>query len=572
MHLKLIFEKRLVCQECNTPNSKPVIISIDSNIINIGVNHHHVGQCECKAGYKTLESNCPENDLVSGTCTDSFTCSSCQELNMAVSRDGRQCVSSCDGDDGVGWNDNDSERSKSRRSNVTKSVYNVETGECTCPYPNMKLVEIYNNTNGNSTESESSSSSSSSSVIIRKECHFCPYGTAVIPSSNTSTTISTAGVTYERDPYTCAVCYDENMIFDQDTLSCHCREGYILTGEASVGPQSCIKYLPSISSSDYTNVHFNFVAIQGWNNGDDDRDDDDKYGSITIDSVTMSHYYLSAASQCEYANGIQSETTIKACQTLANLCVISSYDVNSPSCQQFLLILDSRRRSSSLGNVNVVSSYHGENQWKQSMPWLYYNDNIETILRDRSIEMNVALNEKRGFTHELKFKLAKYDMDGTFMGMEDLNQQFLPCNVGATSSGGMSHSHGNSNGGIPVVVEGLFHFGSSIHLDQTCDLSLLVDINRYPMYFYDLYLVDEGATCGSSDVDIIDTIIDCLYPVPVLTTTYVENGEFPNVNVSPGVGSGSNEKYTRRFFIFDNMVRLLLFVCSFVHQLKATCT
>ena len=76
------------------------------------------------------------------------------------------------------------------------------------------------------------------------------------------------------------------------------------------------------------------------------------------------------------------------------------------------------------------------------------------------------------------------------------------------------------------------------------------------MYFYDMYLVDEGDTSTISSCnnqqnndDSIDS--ECLYPIPVLNRNFIQGLTTPNMNRIKE--DSVDDRYTRRFFLFDNV-------------------
>ena len=89
-------------------------------------------------------------------------------------------------------------------------------------------------------------------------------------------------------------------------------------------------------------------------------------------------------------------------------------------------------------------------------------------------------------------------------------------------------------------------FGHSFTHEFQCNLESII---RSDMFFYDMYLVDmycDDNINGS----------DCLYPVPILNRNFLERKNFlPNRNKF--FGDEINDKYSRRFFLFDNLVSLL---------------
>ena len=405
----------------------------------------------------------------------------CSEQLLAVSLDQRHCVS-CE----------------------NQATYNIITGECECP-DGYRRVEIYDRT---------------SSSPIGHDCLACPDGTAVFKHKR----ISTGGASFQPDPYVCAHCPDPDMRFDTDN-NCKCRDGFIMTGEASIGPQECIpaSHMPSVST-DYSTVNFNFVQSP----------EGKGRSRAVIESIIFSHLYLAAASRCEFSEG-QSSRSVNACQTLANLCVMSSYDNNAAPCRQLQLV--------SRGEVNLMRK-------------LIYSGDRDDIIHHRGIQMKMSLEERDGFEHKLDFRLAKYALNGEFVGFERLKSQFIPNGFASPESEGISSEIESKD----------FIFGEAVSVELGFDLSELIDAE---MYLYELYVVDKATTtCGMNAESTSD---ECLYPVPVMLTSYTHGNAFPNVNKSPL--DESDDKYVRRFFLFDNMsgrtqvgVQYIRFVSKIVLQ------
>ncbi|KAL3827608.1 hypothetical protein ACHAXA_002105 [Cyclostephanos tholiformis] len=402
---------------------------------------------------------------------------------MAVSRDQRVCIPCSNTDQNLTYE---------------SSEYDVNSSDCTCKNPMKglptrkrvvakKLVEIYD----------------SSGSPIRKDCLRCPEGMAVITDDlieDGQQFFVTAGWRFIADPYVCVSCPDPNMFFDTD-YSCVCIDGYVLTGETSVSNQSCIKYNPSVSTS-YSRVQFRDpFSLESSN-------------EFTLDSLTFSHMYMKAASDCEFYVS-SSGTSRRSCQALANLCVLSMYDQDTPACKQLERI-----------SQNRVESYHGLAEWKLTLPWLFYRDEPEHIINDRGISMKVSFHPEVDHVSVLRFKVAKYTLNGTFLGIVDVKNHFEFC-----ANGHLGGDDGRSHWS---------EFGLSYRVEHLCPISSLLG---QEMFFYDIYLVDESSDSCRPEWD-------CLYPIPVLNRNLVKNSRFPNINQRPG--DDIDDVYTRRFFLFDN--------------------
>ena len=346
-------------------------------------------------------------------------------------------------------------------------------------------------------------------------CLECPLGTAIIDETmltNDETYYTTAGALFKPDPYTCAQCPHRDMLFDEE-FNCICREGFVIAGESSVGSQTCVdsNHIPSNFPSVYSKVKFNFVTSS--------KNDKASSSSIEVDSIIISHYYLEAASSCEFAQS-DSERNRRGCQTLLNLCVLSSYDNTSAACRQLALLSS---QTSILRNK------------------LFYDDEVlDGILRDQNIEMQMSFGERENFEHTLDFRLAKYTVSGDFLGFQNIKKDpFLtPCsnNIGKS---------GRFNSNIPTTSDQILRFGRPFANDvHECSLGELM---AEETLFYELYLVDKGAQCGDDY-----NSFECLYPIPVLTTNYIEDETFPNINKV--FSDEEDDKFVKRFVALDNMV------------------
>ena len=440
--------------------------------------------------------------MQSGSCLNERLCSSeCSLQTLASSKDQKSCIP-CGGDD-------------SALEHADGSIsYDVNFKDCVCnnpvplapaniPIRNQKVVELYSKETGEP---------------LRKECVPCPKGTAVISQNliqEGENTFYTAGARFDPDPYTCATCPDPNMLFDLD-YQCKCIEGMFFVGEGSIGEQKCIKHMPSIST-EYSKVNFHFISQNG-----------ERLDKKSLNSIVLSHHYLHAASNCEFARDSH-ELVWASCQTLANLCVLTLYDTNSAPCLEFQSIISNKR----------MSNYHGQEDWKLFMPWLYYLDDADDVGKDQSLQMKVSFWDLKNHQHYMDFRLFKYTIDGDFIGMEKLTDQLIYCS--STSD----EIKRNSNEAV------WFQFGNTMRLESKCSIKSLIESE---MYFYDLYIVDGGINaCPGNTVDGL-----CLYPVPVLLRNLVDGESFPNFNTIEA--DEYNDVFTRRFFFFDNLVRILKFI------------
>ena len=360
----------LVCTDCDSTKSSGLQPDLTS-----------AHTCKCPPSLVQNNVECSIESMWQGTCNTASCSSECSLLSQVSSLDQQTCIL-CQGNS----------------SHYESSEYDIDFKECTCKNPakgpatgkpvvTRKLVEIYDNITG---------------LPSRNDCMRCPDGTAVISKElyNNGQFYSTAGATYIADPYSCSYCPDAHMFFDTD-YNCVCPDGFVLTGEASVGKQSCIYHYPSVSGGSKVGFQ-DTISIGSESRGAYD---------FTLDSIVFSHYYLKAASHCEYYKGTFED--LQSCQTLSNLCVMSMYDEAAPACKQ-LQIISQRRQG----------TYHKQEDWIYSLPWLYY-DNEPTD--DRGLQMKMAFHPVAYHTNSLIFKLFKYTLNGTFVGVESLNSQLEFC-------------------------------------------------------------------------------------------------------------------------------------------------
>lgn len=449
--------------------------------------------CGCPLASLIVNVECSIDQQRTGQCKE-LSCSDECDLLTVASRDQRSCIP-CSSYNG-------------QNSTYESSAHDATLKDCSCRNPSIgpptrtpvdtkKLLEIYDGPYG---------------LPTRKDCLRCPGRTAVITTDlypDGQEFFTTAGKKFIADPYLCTSCPDPRMFFDTD-YSCVCDDEYFLTGEASIGEQSCVKNIPSVSFSSSKVRFWDPFSILGGND-------------FTLESITFSHMYTKAAAECEFYEG-SSELSLRSCQALGNLCVLSMYDEDTPACKQYLAIWQRR-----------VGFYHGVEDWKYTIPWLYYRDEVDRIINDRGINMKVAFHREINEVNILQFKLAKFSVNGTFVGIEDVSTQFEFCFKSVSDFDDRSLPHWSG-------------FGLSHRREYSCEISQLLEKE---MFLYDLYLVEEH----SDSCNVNPSLSDCLYPVPVLIRNLVKNNKFPNINQQP---DDMDDVYTRRFFLFDNEVRELV--------------
>lgn len=124
--------------------------------------------------------------------------------------------------------------------------------------------------------------------------------------------------------------------------------------------------------------------------------------------------------------------------------------------------------------------------WSATLPWLYYDTLASSVTKDLGISMRVSFKASTnvlGSTYDtMVFKLAKFSLNGTWLGMEDLSTQLLYCNMSAPFT--------DKGGGSSRSTRWL-RFGYNSDVKYDCDFSQLL---YHETFFYDLYLVDQVHT------------------------------------------------------------------------------
>ena len=320
-----------------------------------------------------------------------------------------------------------------------------------------------------------------------KYCQTCPTGSLVVLRDTT-----VAGRSYSKNLYACQACpsKDMDMTYAGGAYACTCRAGFTQVGVASIGEQSCV----------YTDQYNIYRALE-------DTATQVKYNrSGTLVSQTLLHYFTKSAAGCAYYG---SSRNAQDCQALANLCVLQLYDDLSGPCAVFNSIVTMRGTS----YVNSVIN------WGTGMPWLAYDGQGEAC-KDTGYRSYVSLTR-----FMLKYVVAAYSMNGTFMGLQPLDTTLAYCTRRAprTSDGAGSSSS-----------TAWMKFGSTEQWKYGCDLDTLASQQQM---FYELYVYDNFYPVA-------------FYPVPVRIVGQIKGGAHRN-SLSPRNFCDQQDALVRRFFLFD---------------------
>jgi meckelin len=272
------------------------------------------------------------------------------------------------------------------------SIFSTATKECSCGTTNgqpNRLVERDAYTN---------------ELFPYKKCMACPSKSVVLAPL--------------QNPYLCRPCPHRNMTYDIETFACKCEPSSIFetVGLSFYGPQSCIYKNELYQGSQNAEASsLKYWTVQ-------DVADYSKWPPQTgiytkgtpVESIVFKHYLMQAASRCAYFGEAED---LQYCEQLANLCVLTLYDKTSKACQILSQIQNSNRPT--------VTGFTG---WKQTIPYLQF-DAIGTAATSVKLDMTMSFDQTAwlGTYESLNFTLAAYSLNGTFLGFEQLTDQFQWC-------------------------------------------------------------------------------------------------------------------------------------------------
>ena len=402
-------------------------------------------QCKCASGYFQAEATCV--GITDGTSCERLTCTACTA--EASYSDHSGCIA-CDV--------------------ATTTGLGTAPAEIECGCPAGEVLVEYD--------------SVGAYITPAKICQACPAGTFAIV-----TDMTIAGKFYAGDRYTCRSCPSPHMVMDPTTFTCSCETGYTITGRPSVGVQSCVI---NAKISEFLDVENAGVRVTYSN-------------AVTVVSETIGHYFVKAAAECKYFGGA---SDARACQVLANLCVLQLYDKSSAPCQVFDAIMGDRGLSYT-GNVET---------WKTSMPMLYYLNSGSCFSTNYRQQANLN-------TQLLRYVVGSYKMDGTFNGYQPLDTFFSYCSRRAPFSG---------QGGGKGQSDKWQIYGSTESASYQCDLDTLLGQEQL---FYEMFLYDPTAETA-------------YLPVPMRAVNITSNGALVNPNHPQDVCTAPDLLVTR-FMLFD---------------------
>lgn len=163
--------------------------------------------------------------------------------------------------------------------------------------------------------------------------------------------------------------------------------------------------------------------------------------------------------------------------------------------------------------------------WKENLPWIYYDQSTDNVLyQSNRVKAKMTLSTSQVDSSRyayLPFKLAKYSLDGEFLGWEDLTDQIWICPVTKENSKRYRRV------GLALVNECEFDLNNLVN--RTIDIP---NVN----IFYEMFLEDFNG-------DLID--------IPVLIDNFVDSGlTYPN---RENENDPDSWRFVRRFFKYENV-------------------
>lgn len=318
-------------------------------------------------------------------------------------------------------------------------------------------------------------------LYTQKACVACPNNTQVIAP----------------DYYTCQSCPNDNFKMLSDG-TCVCEKDYLLSGNDCLRTNDVGTITTQYNPSNAALIRYRYVR----------RVDGGSSEPVTLTSYFVSQTYTSQAVNCQL---YQNRT---ACNGLLNICAMHGYHPDATPCLHF----------ANLEGQGLLGNTHGFGDWKETLPWYDYGDDRDVLNSNLKSEVSLTMVSADDFAdrqrvHVLKFMLASYAADGTFLGLDELAGQLQLCD------------------GTDQDKVKWRKFGTNF--ENRCSINLNELMAKHPTTtFYDLYYVDAE---------------EKLYPVSVKILNYEDgNNDQPNLDIDGDedmeVGS---LKLHRRFFVVD---------------------
>ena len=309
------------------------------------------------------------------------------------------------------------------------------------------------------------------------------------------------------DAYTCVTCPTSQMTIVSGV--CTCPTGY---SQVAYGESSTCVWTASLTT-----------VAQNWPPAlaaqmrylDVAATDDARSGPISppVVSYAIQNYFAWASTDCFSLH------ERRACQALANMCVLQKYHPFSPGpCLLFLAI-----HAAIIGDSNGFGGYTG-NGWKVGLPFITISTGV-LYATNQFVQQEVTLsntytadNSRTGTMH---YSLYSYTFNGTFIGSETLGTQLQLC-AGDTS-----------------VLHNYLRFGTNYENSCSLDLTPYVSRGANETIFYELWLLDTNKN---------------EYPLPVkILNQRTADGSTPNRHADGSEAADVSNVLSRRFYIVDTI-------------------
>ncbi|KAJ1421101.1 Meckelin, partial [Ochromonadaceae sp. CCMP2298] len=204
------------------------------------------------------------------------------------------------------------------------------------------------------------------------------------------------------------------------------------------------------------------------------------------------------------------------CQQLANLCTLQLYD--NTACIAHVNVY-TERNNAPVSDVDT---------WVQGSPWLYVSGDPSTVVREYILRTRVNLVQD-----PMELFLAKYAMNGTFLGFENLQTQLAYCRARAPYSG--------SGGGTSTATDWLT-FGANRRMKMRCELKSLA-VEGDEQVFYEMWQANIQSNNYDSQsmpayIRMTNTRVDGAFVMNQQTTLHLVD---------------STDVLVRRFFLVDRV-------------------
>ena len=422
--------------------------------------------CECQPGYARSAQG-DENALTFTKCTP------CVTQGLAVSEDGRHCIA-CD---------------------ATTAVVDAQTGKCRCKSdaPTSVLSET-DETGAFHAQGTRCVTCASDAYVAGGKCVRCPYPRVFSPSLGKCLCAPSSGTT---DNFPSSIASGTMCVEGADTL-----------GEVA-------KELRVALNNPFRHTFTGVLSTMGGRG---------KPSTVVVDNSAALVNFLPNATTLCYEAGDR-----RACNSLANLCVLSMFQRESNACQLYEALVTERARQQYW--AEAIKPKVG---WSLTLPWLYYEDGPRDVLVGNDIATPVTFAPKEGKNHEMKFVLGAYALDGTWLGFNNATLPLLQLCGSLTADAAAYTRFGASyRNSCNIKVGDIF----AKFAETLANARLESRERRYQPVFYDLYFQDGTESDGTPRY----------FAVPLIVENY-EDRSNRRVNTEDLMNDGV---LTRRFFLFD---------------------